>query len=45
MNIIRPTNIVANDWFNKHAELENGQPNVPGKFLRNTFGGSFGGPA
>ena len=41
----RPTNIVANDWFNKHAELENGQPNVPGKFLRNTFGGSFGGPA
>jgi hypothetical protein len=40
----RPTNIVANDWFNKHAELQNGQPNVPGKFLRNTFGGSFGGP-
>lgn len=40
----RPTNIVANDWFNKQSELQSGQPNVPGKFLRNTFGGSFGGP-
>ena len=40
----RPTNMVANDWFNKHSELQNGEPNVPGKFLRNTFGGSFGGP-
>jgi Carboxypeptidase regulatory-like domain len=40
----RPTNMVANDWFNKHSELANGEPNVPGKLLRNTFGGSFGGP-
>jgi hypothetical protein len=40
----RPTNMVANDWFNKHSELQNGLPNTPGKFLRNTFGGSFGGP-
>jgi len=40
----RPTNMVANDWFNKHSELQTGQPNVPGRFLRNTFGGSFGGP-
>jgi hypothetical protein len=40
----RPTNMVANDWFNKHSELQNGKPNTPGKFLRNTFGGSFGGP-
>jgi len=40
----RPTNLVANDWFNKHSELNAGQPNTPGKFLRNTFGGSFGGP-
>ncbi len=40
----RPTNMVANDWFNKHSELQNGEPNTPGKFLRNTFGGSFGGP-
>lgn len=36
--------MVANDWFNKHSELQTGQPNVPGRFLRNTFGGSFGGP-
>jgi hypothetical protein len=40
----RPTNTVANDWFNKQAELASGEPNIPGKFLRNTFGGSFGGP-
>src|SRR5215468_1981512 len=40
----RPTNTVANDWLNKQAELENGQPNIPGKYLRNTFGGSLGGP-
>jgi hypothetical protein len=40
----RPTNTVANDWFNKQAEAQNGKPNVPGKYLRNTFGGSIGGP-
>jgi hypothetical protein len=40
----RPTNMVANDWFNKHSELNSGEPNTPGKFLRNTFGGAFGGP-
>jgi hypothetical protein len=40
----RPTNTVANGWFNKQAQAENGQPNIPGKYLRNTFGGSFGGP-
>ena len=40
----RPTNTVANDWFNKQAELQNGEPNVPGKYLRNTFGASLGGP-
>ncbi len=40
----RPTNTVANDWFNKQAELSSGLPNVPGKLLRNTFGGSFGAP-
>ena len=40
----RPTNTVANDWFNKQAELTNGQPNIPGKYLRNTFGASIGGP-
>ncbi len=40
----RPTNTVANDWFNKQAEISAGEPNIPGKFLRNTFGGSFGAP-
>jgi hypothetical protein len=40
----RPTNLVANDYFHKHAELQNGEPNVPPRLLRNTFGGSFGGP-
>lgn len=39
----RPKNLVANDWFNKHAELTNGEPNKPPSLLRNTFGGSFGG--
>src|SRR5260221_7968962 len=40
----RPTNTVANDYFNKHSELTNGEPNKPPHLLRNTFGGSFGGP-
>jgi hypothetical protein len=40
----RPTNTVANDWFNKQAEVGNDQPNIPPKFLRHTFGGSVGGP-
>jgi hypothetical protein len=40
----RPTNTVANNWFNKQAEIGSGEPNTPPKFLRNTFGGSFGAP-
>ena len=40
----RPTNMAANDWFNKHNELTAGLPNVRPKFLRNTFGGAIGGP-
>ncbi len=40
----RPTFTVANDWFNKQAELDSGFANVPGKFLRNIFGGNLGGP-
>jgi hypothetical protein len=40
----RPTNTVANDWFNKQAQLQNNEPNIPGKYLRNTFGASIGGP-
>jgi hypothetical protein len=40
----RPTIGVANDWFNKQAELKSGLPNVPQHILRNTFGGTIGGP-
>jgi len=40
----RPTFTVANDWFNKQAELNEGLPNVPGKLIRNIFGGTLGGP-
>jgi len=40
----RPTITVANDFFNKQAQLANGEPNVPGKLIRNIFGGDVGGP-
>lgn len=40
----RPTFTVANDWFNKQAELSSGLPNIPGKLIRNIFGGDIGGP-
>jgi Carboxypeptidase regulatory-like domain len=40
----RPTNTVANNWFNKQAELNSGLPNIPGKLVRNIFGADFGGP-
>jgi Carboxypeptidase regulatory-like domain len=40
----RPSFTVANNWFNKQAQLANGLPNVPGKLIRNTFGGAVGGP-
>jgi hypothetical protein len=40
----RPTITVANDWFNKQAELSSGLPNIPGKLIRNIFGASLGGP-
>ena len=40
----RPNFTVANDWFNKQSELANNLPNTPGFILRNTFGGTFGGP-
>ncbi|HVI07351.1 MAG TPA: carboxypeptidase-like regulatory domain-containing protein [Candidatus Binatia bacterium] len=40
----RPTFDVANDWFNKQAELNEGNPNIPQHILRNTFGGTIGGP-
>jgi hypothetical protein len=34
----------ANNWFNKQSQLASGLPNVPGKLIRNTFGGAVGGP-
>ena len=40
----RNTVTSANDYFVKTAELQNGEPNVPLKLLRNIFGGSVGGP-
>jgi len=40
----RPTLTVANDWFNKQAQLSGGQANVPPKLIRNNFGAALGGP-
>jgi hypothetical protein len=34
----------ANDFFNKTQQLEAGLPNVPGKLIRNIFGGAVDGP-
>lgn len=40
----RPTFTVANDWFNKQAQLNSDQQNRPGKLIRNIFGAAVGGP-
>jgi len=42
----RPTNTVANSFFNKHQELSSTPPeaNIPQKYVLNTFGGAVGGP-
>lgn len=40
----RPTDLVANQYFNKLAQLQNEEPNKPPFLLRNTFGATFGGP-
>ena len=40
----RDTLFAANDWFNKQAEGGAGLPNKPGKLIRNTYGGTVGGP-
>ena len=40
----RPTFTVANDWFNKQAQLNSGLANIPGKLIRNIFGVAVGGP-
>ncbi|HZD47602.1 MAG TPA: TonB-dependent receptor, partial [Silvibacterium sp.] len=40
----RPTLTVANDWFNKEAQLSSGEANRPPKLIRNNFGAAAGGP-
>ncbi len=40
----RNTFSVANNWFNKAAQIRSGQSNTPGKLIRNTFGADVGGP-
>ncbi len=40
----RPTLTVANDWFNKASQVAAGEPNIPPKLIRNSFGGALGGP-
>ena len=40
----RPTFTVANDWFLKQSQVSSGEPNIPGKLIRNIFGGDVGGP-
>ncbi|MGC1296472.1 MAG: carboxypeptidase-like regulatory domain-containing protein, partial [Alloacidobacterium sp.] len=40
----RPTLTVANDWFNKEAQLNSGEANTPPKLVRNNFGVAVGGP-
>lgn len=35
---------LANDWFNKQAEIKAGEPNRPGQLIRNTYGATLGGP-
>jgi hypothetical protein len=40
----RNTDTASNDWFNKNAELSTGLPNIPGKYIRNTYGADLGGP-
>ncbi len=40
----RPTLTVANDWFNKQAQLSSGEANRAPKLIRNNFGADVGGP-
>ncbi|MGA3089639.1 MAG: TonB-dependent receptor [Terriglobales bacterium] len=40
----RPTNTVANSFFYKSQEILSDKPNIPQKYVLNTFGGSIGGP-
>jgi len=40
----RPTNTVANQFFNKNTQIITGEPNIPQKYIQNVFGGSIGAP-
>ena len=40
----RPSNTVANDYFNKQGQLASGLENRPPKLIRNIFGADVGGP-
>jgi hypothetical protein len=40
----RPTNTVANSFFYKNEEVSSGDPNIPQKYVLNTFGGAIGAP-
>jgi len=40
----RPTLTVANNFFNKQAQLNSGLANRPPKLIRNIFGATLGGP-
>lgn len=40
----RPTFTTANDWFIKNSQALAGEPNLPVRVLRHTFGASLGGP-
>jgi hypothetical protein len=40
----RPTNTVANSFFYKNTEIGSGTPNIPQKYVLNTFGGAIGAP-
>ena len=44
LEFFRNTVLNANDFFNKNSEFRAGQPNKPGIFNSNQFGGTFGGP-
>jgi len=40
----RPTFTASNNWFNKQAQVSEGESNIPTKVLRNIFGAAVGGP-
>ncbi len=40
----RDPGTTSNNWFNKQAQLNSGQPNIAAKVLEHTYGGSLGLP-